>query len=210
MKLFTIRRHRWLVKIFIFIPLIIVVLLNVRLIDQVKDFNQQQIYVEELIQISKLNSSSLKISIQNNNRTENIFLRNFVNNVNLNPKIRNKNFIKNLLNEQKKLMKNIVSDKSQKTKIYQAPKFLVILIQVHSRLNYLKELIESLKETKYIEQTLVIFSHDIINNEMNDLINSIDFCATLQIFYPYSLQIYPDTFPGKDPNDCPTKIGKKK
>jgi hypothetical protein len=210
MKLFTIRRHRWLVKLFIFIPLIIVVLLNVRLIDQVKDFNQQQIYVEELIQISKLNSSSLKISIQNNNRTENILLKNFVNNVNLNPKIRNKNFIENLLNEQKKLMKNIMSDKSQKKKTYQAPKFLVILIQVHSRLNYLKELIESLKETKYIEQTLVIFSHDIINNEMNDLINSIDFCATLQIFYPYSLQIYQDTFPGKDPNDCPTKIGKKK
>ena len=206
MKLFTIRRHRWLVKLFIFIPLIIVVLLNVRLIDQVKDFNQQQIYVEELIQISKLNSSSFKIS----NRTENILLKNFVNNVNLNPKIRNKNFIENLLNEQKKLMKNVMSDKSQTKKTYQAPKFLVILIQVHSRLNYLKELIESLKETKYIEQTLVIFSHDIINNEMNDLINSIDFCATLQIFYPYSLQIYQDTFPGKDPNDCPTKIGKKK
>ncbi len=87
---------------------------------------------------------------------------------------------------------------------YQPPstKFLVILIQIHSRISYLKELIESLRATKHIEDTLVIFSHDIYIEEMNDLIGEIDFCATLQIFYPYSLQIYGNEFPGRDPNDC--------
>jgi hypothetical protein len=67
--------------------------------------------------------------------------------------------------------------------IYNAPKFLVILVQVHSRFNYLKELIESLKRTKYIEQTLVIFSHDVYDPEMNGLIENITFCAVSLILF---------------------------
>lgn len=31
----------------------------------------------------------------------------------------------------------------------------------------------------------------------------IDFCRVLQIFYPYSIQIYPNEFPGFHRNDCP-------
>lgn len=60
---------------------------------------------------------------------------------------------------------------------YPTPKFMVILIQVHSRLNYLKELINSLRETRNINETLVIFSHDIFDQDINKLIESIDFCA---------------------------------
>ncbi len=48
--------------------------------------------------------------------------------------------------------------------------FLVIVIQVHNRVSYLKELIESLRNTKHIEDALVIFSHDVYANEINDLI----------------------------------------
>ncbi|RMZ97687.1 alpha-1-6-mannosyl-glyco 2-beta-N-acetylglucosaminyltransferase isoform X3 [Brachionus plicatilis] len=94
---------------------------------------------------------------------------------------------------------------------YPTPKFMVILIQVHSRLNYLKELINSLRETRNINETLVIFSHDIFDQDINKLIESIDFCAvcTLQIFYPFSIQVYPDKFPGHDPNDCPKSIKKE-
>ena len=88
-------------------------------------------------------------------------------------------------------------------------KFLVILIQVHSRLNYLRELIESLKHTKHINETLVIFSHDLYDVEMNKLIENITFCSTLQIFYPFSLQLYPDKFPGQDSNDCPKSMKKE-
>ncbi|CAF4652890.1 unnamed protein product, partial [Rotaria sp. Silwood2] len=30
----------------------------------------------------------------------------------------------------------------------------------------------------------------------------------IQIFYPFSQQLYPDEFPGLDPNDCPRDIAK--
>lgn len=61
---------------------------------------------------------------------------------------------------------------------------LVILVQVHSRINYLKELIGSLRNTKHIERALVIFSHDLFKSEINELIQTIDFCAvkTLKLF----------------------------
>lgn len=57
------------------------------------------------------------------------------------------------------------------------PLFFVILIQVHSRENYLKELIDSLRKTTHIQDALVIFSHDLNSNNINRLIESIDFCA---------------------------------
>ncbi|CAF0703814.1 unnamed protein product [Brachionus calyciflorus] len=125
--------------------------------------------------------------------------------------INNYHFIENILQEDHlndKLKK--VSSKSDKKYVYIFRKFFVIVIQVHSRLNYLRELIKSLKEVKYIEQALVIFSHDIYDEEMNQLVKSIDFCATLQIFYPFSLQLYSNKFPGDDPNDCPRAITKEK
>src|SRR5690606_172346 len=62
-------------------------------------------------------------------------------------------------------------------RLYKMPKFLVIIIQIHLRLNYLKDLVDSLRDVKYIESTLVIFSHDVYDEEMNEFINSIDFCA---------------------------------
>ena len=130
--------------------------------------------------------------------------------INSNPVIKNKYYIDDLIKNE-----NIGNQSSNRTStteephIYNAPKFLVILVQVHSRLNYLKELIDSLKHTKHINETLVIFSHDLYDDEMNKLIENITFCSTLQIFYPLSLQLYPDTFPGQDPNDCPKSIKKE-
>lgn len=38
------------------------------------------------------------------------------------------------------------------------------------------------------------------------MIESIDFCMVLQIFFPYSIQTHPDNFPGTDPRDCPRDI----
>ena len=171
-----------------------------------------------------------------NNRTSNFNytnlneLKKLIFEHNLRPFIRNKHFINGLLEEEAKLekktalkeAKTLVNVLLNRTNVststtstttsfyYKPPKFLVILIQIHSRLNYLKELINSLKDTKHIEQTLVVFSHDVYDPEMNKLIESIDFCATLQIFYPYSMQLYPDKFPGQDPNDCPKSIDKAK
>jgi hypothetical protein len=109
-------------------------------------------------------------------------LKKLVNDKNNNPHIRNRHLIDNLLEREK--LKSYTSEssttsQSKTTTVYKAPNFLVILVQVHSRLNYLKELIESLRQTKYIEESLVVFSHDIYDTEMNKLIESIDFCAVI-------------------------------
>ncbi|CAD0207001.1 unnamed protein product [Chrysodeixis includens] len=80
---------------------------------------------------------------------------------------------------------------------------IIIAIQVHTRLTYLRHLIVSLAQAKEIDRTLLIFSHDYYDEEINALVRSIDFTKVMQIFYPYSIQTHPNEFPGMDPNDCP-------
>ncbi len=111
-------------------------------------------------------------------------LKKFYKHTNYDPKIRNKHFIGQLLLTLNR-NQTITYDKNVE---YKLPEFLVILIQVHSRLNYLKELINSLKEVKYIEKTLVIFSHDLYDVEMNKLIESVDFCAVRVLFFDFYFQ----------------------
>ncbi|XP_029053260.1 alpha-1,6-mannosyl-glycoprotein 2-beta-N-acetylglucosaminyltransferase isoform X2 [Osmia bicornis bicornis] len=85
----------------------------------------------------------------------------------------------------------------------------VIVIQVHTRLTYLRHLIVSLAQAKGIEQTLLVFSHDVWHPDINYLVQSVDFCRVMQIFYPHSIQTHPRSFPGEDPNDCPRNIRKE-
>ncbi|XP_051172324.1 alpha-1,6-mannosyl-glycoprotein 2-beta-N-acetylglucosaminyltransferase isoform X2 [Leptopilina boulardi] len=85
----------------------------------------------------------------------------------------------------------------------------VIVVQVHTRLTYLRHLIVSLAQAKDIEQTLIVFSHDVWNPDINYLVQSVDFCRVMQIFYPHSIQTHPRTFPGEDPHDCPRNIRKE-
>ena len=80
----------------------------------------------------------------------------------------------------------------------------IIVIQVHDRIHYLRHLINSLNTSRGIEKSLVIFSHDIWDEEINQLVESIYFTKVLQIFYPYSNQTYPHEFPGDSPKDCPS------
>lgn len=51
----------------------------------------------------------------------------------------------------------------------------ILLVQVHTRFVYLKKFIEMLKNVQMINQTLLIFSHDFIDPEINQLITNIDF-----------------------------------
>ena len=120
--------------------------------------------------------------------------------LNSNVRIRNFHYIKKFFSQNGTEM-TITSNQSE---------FLVILVQVHNRIEYLKEVIDAMSRVKYIDDSLVIFSHDFENEKINSLIEGIDFCSTMQIFYPYSIQFYPNSFPGRDPNDCPEKIGKAK
>lgn len=85
----------------------------------------------------------------------------------------------------------------------------IIVIQVHTRLTYLRHLIVSLAQAKGIEQTLLVFSHDVWHPDINYLVQSVDFCRVMQIFYPHSIQTHPRSFPGEDPNDCPRNIRKE-
>ncbi|CAF0944092.1 unnamed protein product [Adineta ricciae] len=86
----------------------------------------------------------------------------------------------------------------------------VLLVQVHTRVVYLKKFIEMLRSVETINQTLLVFSHDFIDPAINILITNITFVPVIQIFYPYSQQLYPDEFPGLDPNDCPRDMAKHK
>ncbi|XKL59792.1 hypothetical protein PGB90_000808 [Kerria lacca] len=86
---------------------------------------------------------------------------------------------------------------------------LVIIVQVHNRLMYLRHIIISLAQAEGIENSLLVFSHDYYDEDINDLVQNIDFCKVMQIFYPYSIQTHLNQFPGESPNDCPRNINIK-
>uniref|UniRef100_A0A1B6GRD5 Alpha-1,6-mannosyl-glycoprotein 2-beta-N-acetylglucosaminyltransferase n=1 Tax=Cuerna arida TaxID=1464854 RepID=A0A1B6GRD5_9HEMI len=83
---------------------------------------------------------------------------------------------------------------------------IIIVIQIHTRLVYLRHLIVSLAQARDIESTLIVFSHDYYDEEINDLVQSVDFAKVMQIFYPHSIQTHPHEFPGESPGDCPRDI----
>lgn len=87
---------------------------------------------------------------------------------------------------------------------------IVIIVQVHDRVNYFSHLLKSLSRAKGIEHALLIISNDYYSEEINQKVESVDFCRVLQIFFPFSYQLYPKQFPGTDPNDCPRDITKDK
>lgn len=78
----------------------------------------------------------------------------------------------------------------------------IIAVQVHKDVERLQHLIISLGQVHFIQQAMLIFSHSYFDEEINKLIEKIDFCKYMQIFYPYSLQLHPDRFPGVDADDC--------
>lgn len=84
-----------------------------------------------------------------------------------------------------------------------------VVFQVHNRLMYLRHMIVSLALAQGIENTLLVFSHDYYDEEINYVVQSIDFCKVMQIFYPYSIQTHPNEFPGESENDCPRNINIK-
>ena len=94
-------------------------------------------------------------------------------------------------------------------KIFNGEKFgpitdesFVIVVQVHTRVEYLSLLIESFSRVQGIENSILIFSHDVFVPELNEAIQRIDFTRVMQIFYPHSIQLNPHTFPGDSPDDC--------
>ncbi|XP_003428431.2 alpha-1,6-mannosyl-glycoprotein 2-beta-N-acetylglucosaminyltransferase [Ornithorhynchus anatinus] len=89
------------------------------------------------------------------------------------------------------------------------PGDLVLVVQVHNRPEYLRLLLDSLRRAQGIGNVLLIFSHDFWSREINQLVAGVDFCPVLQVFFPFSIQLYPDEFPGHDPKDCPRDLEKE-
>uniref|UniRef100_A0AAY4CAN0 Alpha-1,6-mannosyl-glycoprotein 2-beta-N-acetylglucosaminyltransferase n=1 Tax=Denticeps clupeoides TaxID=299321 RepID=A0AAY4CAN0_9TELE len=86
---------------------------------------------------------------------------------------------------------------------------VVLVVQVHNRPAYLKMLVRSLENTAEVRRFLVIFSHDHLSEEIAGIVQGVTFCKVLQIYYPFSQQLYPGEFPGQDPKDCPRDVGKE-
>lgn len=131
---------------------------------------------------------TLKISPNNSKSPEIRKLREIVRSVNLKESMRNKD--------------KFGTDFSQSS--------LVIIIQVHDRVDYFSHLLKSLSHAKGIEKALLIISSDFYSEEINRLVEEINFCRVIHIFFPFSDQLYPNQFPGTDPNDCPRDIKKEK
>ncbi|KAM9355837.1 alpha-1,6-mannosyl-glycoprotein 2-beta-N-acetylglucosaminyltransferase [Pholidichthys leucotaenia] len=85
---------------------------------------------------------------------------------------------------------------------------LVLVVQVHNRPQYLRLLIRSLERAAEVHGFLLIFSHDYFSEEINTIVQGISFCRVLQIYFPFSTQLFPGEFPGQDPRDCPRDISK--
>jgi alpha-1,6-mannosyl-glycoprotein beta-1,2-N-acetylglucosaminyltransferase len=47
---------------------------------------------------------------------------------------------------------------------------IILVVQVHKRISYLRHLIVSLAQAGDISQTLLIFSHDFYDEEINELV----------------------------------------
>lgn len=58
---------------------------------------------------------------------------------------------------------------------------LVLIVQVHKRENYLKQLFESLRRAKGIENVLLVISHDYYYDDMNTVVESVDFCRVSRL-----------------------------
>ena len=72
---------------------------------------------------------------------------------------------------------------NQEEKILNSDKFpplasddIILIVQVHKRLGYLKQLFESLRAARDIGKVLLVVSHDYYYDEMNQLVETVDFC----------------------------------
>lgn len=213
-------RPRWLlVKLLITVPLVVLLLLNMQLTGQVKDLNsfynlkqEAESFLKNKLAMYNTNSSNRFTQTVTSEKSSNsmVFdivngesysamieklnmtrdeLRDRIEKANEQPVIRNRHFIDKYLQSTMSERKKLLND-SDKT--YQVPEFLVILIQIHSRLSYLSDLVASLQQVKNIHNALVVFSHDIYDADMNAFVQSIDFCSVRLVTHQFSIRFHSD------------------
>lgn len=84
----------------------------------------------------------------------------------------------------------------------------IIVVQVHDKPDYFQELVNSLKSIKNIEEVTLIISMDKFSSDIDKIVSSITFCRYMSIFFPFAKQLFQNSFPGEDINDCPRDISK--
>jgi len=77
---------------------------------------------------------------------------------------------------------------------------IAAVYMVYQRVDYLKQAIDSLRNSDYPKTLPVVISHDGHNTEVVEYVESIktEF-KIIQLFHPFSCADHPDTFPGDDP-----------
>lgn len=87
---------------------------------------------------------------------------------------------------------------------------ITIVLYVHNRPQYLRVVVQSLSQVVGISETLLIVSHDGYFEEMNKIVEGIEFCQVKQIFASYSPHVFPNSFPGISATDCKDKDDPRK
>jgi ribosomal protein S28E/S33 len=89
-------------------------------------------------------------------------------------------------------MKKTINEINEKQKVLNyeiygplKEKDIVIIVQVHNRVQYLSALIKSLEQTKHINEVLIVFSHDIYDYQINSIVNSIKFCKVSHSLFAF-------------------------
>ncbi|OQV20492.1 Alpha-1,6-mannosyl-glycoprotein 2-beta-N-acetylglucosaminyltransferase [Hypsibius exemplaris] len=87
----------------------------------------------------------------------------------------------------------------------------IIVAQIHSRIPYINALLDSMSTVRGIETALIVFSHDLVDLEIESAVATRN--ATLnivQIYFPFSIQLHGNEFPAPGHRDCPERLEKRK
>lgn len=57
--------------------------------------------------------------------------------------------------------------------------FIPIVAYVHERPHYFKQVLEALRQVKGIEKTLLVVSHDGLNESLVRMVQQVDFCQVI-------------------------------
>ncbi|XP_034239606.1 alpha-1,6-mannosyl-glycoprotein 2-beta-N-acetylglucosaminyltransferase-like [Thrips palmi] len=74
----------------------------------------------------------------------------------------------------------------------------VIVVQVHRRGRYARWLLQSLSAVPGIESALLVLSHGHVDDALLGLAREVCFCRVARVFFPWSVQLWGDQFPGLD------------
>ncbi|XP_061712823.1 alpha-1,6-mannosyl-glycoprotein 2-beta-N-acetylglucosaminyltransferase-like [Cydia pomonella] len=79
-------------------------------------------------------------------------------------------------------------------------KMPVLVVLAGRRAARLQWLLASLADVTNIGDALLVISHSFYDEAVNELVKRVDYCRVLQLYFPYSVQLFPNRFPGAELN----------